>query len=196
MQIIIISGPSGSGKTTLSKQILNKLKNCLILSTDNYYKTGSISKIISRLIKSYYDREISLNYKLLKKDLNYIIDTGRLNHSYNYDFQKKIVEKSYKLSKKIDFLIIEGIFAKKILENFYDQKYFFIELNTDKFICMKRVINRDINERGKSKKIAKNDFLNSWDIYYNKKNINKNVLNKFIYTYESNIDKLIEKILI
>ena len=47
----------------------------------------------------------------------------------------------------IDFLIIEGIFAKKILENFYDQKYFFIELNTDKFICMKRVINRDINER-------------------------------------------------
>ena len=60
MQIIIISGPSGSGKTTLSKQILNKLKNCLILSTDNYYKTGTISKIISRLIKSYYDREISL----------------------------------------------------------------------------------------------------------------------------------------
>ena len=196
MQIIIISGPSGSGKTTLSKQILNKLKNCLILSTDNYYKTGTISKIISRLIKSYYDREISLNYKLLKKDLNFIIDTGKSNHSYNYDFQKKIVEKSYKSSNKIDFLIIEGIFAKKILENFYDQKYFFIELNTDKFICMKRVINRDINERGKSKKIAKNDFLNSWDIYYNKKNINKNVLNKFIYTYESNIDKLIEKILI
>ena len=45
MKLIFISGPSGSGKTTLSNQIKVKFKNGIILSTDNYYKTGLISKI-------------------------------------------------------------------------------------------------------------------------------------------------------
>ena len=48
MKLIFISGPSGSGKTTLSKQITGKIKNGIILSTDNYYKIGLISKFISK----------------------------------------------------------------------------------------------------------------------------------------------------
>ena len=39
MNIIFVSGPSGSGKTTLSNQIKVKIKNGIILRTDNYYKT-------------------------------------------------------------------------------------------------------------------------------------------------------------
>jgi len=39
---------------------------------------------------------------------------------------------------------------------------------------MKRVVQRDIKERGKDKKKAENDFLKSWEIYYEKfKNNNK-----------------------
>ena len=49
MKLIFISGPSGSGKTTLSKQIIEKIKNGIVLSTDNYYKTGPISKLLSKL---------------------------------------------------------------------------------------------------------------------------------------------------
>ena len=49
MKLIFISGPSGSGKTTLSKQIIGKIKNGIILSTDNYYKIGLISKLLSKL---------------------------------------------------------------------------------------------------------------------------------------------------
>ena len=45
MQLIVISGPSGSGKTTLSKRILEKIKNGMILNTDNYYRTGILSHI-------------------------------------------------------------------------------------------------------------------------------------------------------
>ena len=30
---------------------------------------------------------------------------------------------------------------------------------------MKRVVQRDLKERGKDKKQAENDFLKSWDIY-------------------------------
>ena len=61
MQLIVISGPSGSGKTTLSKRILKKIKNGIILNTDNYYRTGILSQILSRTLTSYFDRKISLS---------------------------------------------------------------------------------------------------------------------------------------
>ena len=51
MKLIFISGPSGSGKTTLSNQILFKNKNGIVLSTDNYYKTGLLNKLLSKLYK-------------------------------------------------------------------------------------------------------------------------------------------------
>ena len=54
MKLIFISGPSGSGKTTLSNQIIKKNKNGIVLSTDNYYKTGLISKLLSKFVKSYF----------------------------------------------------------------------------------------------------------------------------------------------
>ena len=61
MKLIFISGPSGSGKTTLSNQIIAKIKNGIVLSTDNYYKTGIISKLLSKFIDGYFDRKISFN---------------------------------------------------------------------------------------------------------------------------------------
>ena len=50
MKLIFISGPSGSGKTTLSNQILFKNKNGIVLSTDNYYTTGLLNKILSKIV--------------------------------------------------------------------------------------------------------------------------------------------------
>ena len=76
MKLIFISGPSGSGKTTLSKQIIGKIKNGIILSTDNYYKVGLTSKLLSKFVKSYFDRNISFNYKLFKKDFDFIFNNG------------------------------------------------------------------------------------------------------------------------
>ena len=76
MKILFISGPSGSGKTTLSNQITVKIKNGIILSTDNYYKTGLISKFLSKFIEGYFDRSISFNKKLFKKDFNFILKNG------------------------------------------------------------------------------------------------------------------------
>ena len=71
MKLIFISGPSGSGKTTLSNQIIDKFKNGIVLSTDNYYKTGLMSKYLSKFVDGYFDKSISFNYKLLKKDFNF-----------------------------------------------------------------------------------------------------------------------------
>ena len=76
MKLIFISGPSGSGKTTLSNQIIHKNKNGIVLSTDNYYKTGLISKLISKFVEGFFDRSISFNNELFKKDFDFIYKNG------------------------------------------------------------------------------------------------------------------------
>ena len=54
MKLIFISGPSGSGKTTLSNQIIGKIKNGIVLSTDNYYKKFEKRKNVLSKIKTIY----------------------------------------------------------------------------------------------------------------------------------------------
>tara|TARA_B000000532_G_scaffold233412_1_gene217004 strand:+ start:169 stop:765 length:597 start_codon:yes stop_codon:yes gene_type:complete len=195
MKLIFISGPSGSGKTTLSKEIIGKIKNGVILSTDNYYKIGPISKLLSKFIEGYFDRSISFNYKLFKKDFNFILKNEFIIHERSYNFEKKTINNFFKGTNNIKFLIIEGIFAKEFSSTLSNLNYSFLELKINKNDCMKRVVERDLKERGKAKKQAENDFLKSWDIYYEKlKNINiKNNPNEFIITQQSTIDQILKK---
>ena len=196
MKLIFISGPSGSGKTTLSKKIIGKIKNGIILSTDNYYKVGLISKFLSKFVASYFDRSISFNYKLFKKDFNFILNNGISIQERSYNFEKKIINNFFNETNNINFLIIEGIFAKEFSGTLRNQNYSFLELKINKNECMKRVILRDLKERGKAKKQAEDDFLKSWDIYYEKfknKNI-KNNPNEFTITKDTNIDQILKKL--
>ena len=194
MKIIFISGPSGSGKTTLSKQIIGKIKNGIVLSTDNYYKVGIISKLLSKFVKGYFDRSISFNYKLFKKDFNFILKNGISLNERSYDYKNKKINNFLGETKNINFLIIEGIFAKEFSSTLCNQNYSFIELKINKHECMNRVVKRDFIERGKAKKQAKDDFLKSWDIYYEKfknKNI-KNNSNEFTITKNTNFDQVLK----
>ena len=197
MKIIFISGPSGSGKTTLSNQIKVKIKNGIILRTDNYYKTGLLSKLLSKIIDGYFDKKISFNCKLLKKDFNYIIKNGTLINERSYDFENKTINNFLNKTNNINILIIEGIFAKEFSRTLCNQKYYFLELKINKNECMIRVSQRDMQERGKAKKQAVEDFLKSWDIYYKKfKNKNfENNANKFTITKNTNIDQILKKCL-
>ena len=196
MKLIFISGPSGSGKTTLSNQIIKKNKNGIVLSTDNYYKTGLISKLLPKFVEGFFDRSISFNYKLFKKDFDFIHKHGiSINNRY-YNFEKKTIQNILKEKKNISFLIVEGIFAQEFANTLNNQNYYFLEIKTKKNICMKRVIQRDLKERGKNKEQAENDFLKSWDIYYekfNRNSINKNT-NKYIIRKKIDIDHIIKKL--
>ena len=113
MKIIFISGPSGSGKTTLSNQIILEIKNGIVLSTDNYYKTDLISKFLSKFVESYFDKSISFNYNLFKKDFNLILKNGISMHERSYNFEKKTMKNLLRETNNINFLIVEGIFAKE-----------------------------------------------------------------------------------
>ena len=196
MKLIFISGPSGSGKTTLSNEIKLKNKNGFVLSTDNYYKTGLISKILSKFVEGFFDRSISFNYKLFKKDFDFIYKHGiSLNYRY-YNFEEKTTQNILKKTNNISFLIVEGIFAKEFANTLNNQNYYFLEIKTKKNECLKRVVQRDLKERGKNKKQAENDFLKSWDIYYEKfrsNSIKKNT-NKFIIRKNTDIDHIMKKL--
>lgn len=197
MKLIFISGPSGSGKTTLSNQIILKNKNGFVLSTDNYYKTGLISKLLSKFVEGYFDRMISFNYKLFKKDFDFIVKNRISIHDRYYNFEKKTIQNILNETKNISFLIVEGIFAKEFSNTLYNKNYYFLEIKEKKNNCMKRVVQRDLKERGKDKKQAENDFLKSWDIYYEKfkTNSTKNNKNKFIISKKTDIDHLLKKII-
>ena len=197
MKLIFISGPSGSGKTTLSNKIIGKIKNGIVLRTDNYYKTGLFSKLLSKFIEGYFDKSISFNYELFKKDLNFILENGSSINERFYNFEQKTIKNSLKETNDINFIIIEGIFAKELSSTSFKQNYYFLELKIDKNECMKRVVKRDLNERGKVKKQAKKDFLKSWDIYYKKFKIkrkkNFNCI-EFTIKKNTNIDHILKKI--
>jgi len=196
MKLIFISGPSGSGKTTLSNQIIKKIKNGIVLSTDNYYKTGLISKLLPKFVEGFFDRSISFNNKLFKKDFDFIYKNGISICDRYYNFKKKTIKNILNETNNINFLIVEGIFAKEFSNTLNNQNYYFLEIKTKKNKCMKRVIQRDLKERGKNKKQAKNDFLKSWDIYYEKfkpDSIKKNT-NKFIIRKKTDIDHIMKKL--
>ncbi len=196
MKLIFISGPSGSGKTTLSNQIIQKNKNGIVLSTDNYYKTGLLSKLLSKIIEGFFDRSISFNNKLFKKDFDYINKNGTTIYDRYYNFEKKTTNNILNETNNISFLIVEGIFAKEFSNTLNNKEFYFFEIKTKKNECMKRVVQRDIKERGKDKKQAENDFLKSWDIYYKKfkPNIIKNNSKKFIIEKNTDVDHILEKL--
>ena len=197
MKLIFISGPSGSGKTTLSNQIISKNKNGFVLNTDNYYKTGLISKLLSKFVEGYFDRIFSFNYKLFKNDFDFIVKNRISIHDRYYDFEEKTIKKILNKTNNISFLIVEGIFAKEFSNTLNNQNYYCLVIKTNKNVCMKRVIQRDAIERGKDKKQAEKDFLKSWDIYYEKcKPYSiKNNKNKFIIRENTNIDHILKKII-
>ena len=196
MKLIFISGPPGSGKTTLSNQIRLKNKNGIILSTDNYYKTGLISKLLSKFLEGYFDRSISFNQALFKKDFNFILKNGISKYERFYNYEEKTIKTLLKKTTNIKFVIIEGIFVREFSNILLNQNYFFLELKINKNECCNRVIQRDLKERGKVKNQAKTDFLKSWNIYYKKyknKPI-KNNNNQFIITKKTDIDYIIKKL--
>ena len=198
MKLIFISGPSGSGKTTLSNKIIVKVKNGIVLRTDNYYKTGPISKLLSNSINGYFDRSISFNYKLFKKDFDFILKNGISKNERFYNFEKKTITNFLKETKNINFLIVEGIFAREFSTDLINKSYYFLELKINKNKCMNRVLRRDSKERGKAKKQAEKDFIKSWNIYYekfNNKRVKKNK-DELIISEKTNIDQIIEKLFI
>ena len=72
-----------------------------------------------------------------------------------------------------------------------------IKLKANKQTCLNRVIKRDFLERGKSKDLAKRDFIKAWELFHeNKKKCNsRNYFNTIVIRKKSDIDLLLKKII-
>ena len=196
MKIILITGPSGSGKTNLAEKLKFELDNCHIISTDDFYRTGKISNLLSKFIESYFDKRISHNSKLLENTINKILKDKEINYSYKYDFIKKTTKITPKKSLSIKNLIIEGIFTLELLKFISSHDYLLIRLNINKEICMKRIKKRDHLERGKSKRDSLEDFIKAWNIYKNKEK-SYQILDKgkeLIFNKDPNITTILKKL--
>ena len=196
MQLIVISGPSGSGKTTLSQRIIKNIKNGIILNTDNYYRTGILSQILSRTLTSYFDRKISFNFGLFKRDLEFIVKNGFSDFYYKYNFKSKSIKKVYQNTKNIRILIIEGIFGQEVFKTLSKENCLLIKLKANKQTCLNRVIKRDFLERGKSKDLAKRDFIKAWELFHkNKKKCNsRNYFKTIVIKKKSDINPLLKEL--
>ena len=195
MKLIFITGPSGSGKTTIGKYISQHLTNSYILSTDNYYKTGFISKISSKIIKSYFDKILSHEQGLIKSDIDYILKNNSINHYYKYNFIKKVTKKNLKNFSNIQNLIVEGIFSLELTDFFSENQYLLIRLKEKKSLCRERILKRDSIERGKNKILNLNEFNNGWNIYKNKEKKYRSKINRGItLNKDSDLDTLLKNL--
>ncbi len=174
MNLIIISGPSGSGKSYLAKKICKEFKHINLIKTDSYYKDNFIIKILSMYFNDIYDRIISLKKKELKGTLISILNKEKLIYRYNYDFRrrkstkKEIIKHSDQSTNQI--VILEGIFAHRLITDFEKHIFMKILCIEDKSLCFKRRIQRDLIERGRERKEVEERFQKSWEIFHNQSN--------------------------
>tara|TARA_B100000674_G_C37681416_1_gene841721 strand:- start:170 stop:775 length:606 start_codon:yes stop_codon:yes gene_type:complete len=196
MKLIIISGPSGSGKTTLSVNLEKELRNSFVLSTDNYYKTGLLSFFLSKFIKAYFDKIISHDDNLLRKEINSILENRCIDYYYQYDFKKRIKRKLFYRINKIEYLIIEGIFTLELLEFLSKYNYLLIRLKTNKKICEKRVSTRDKLERGKKNINEDKEFNFGWNLFQakEKKLISNKNKKELVFSSNPNIQLILNEI--
>lgn len=149
MLIIGIAGGSGSGKTTVVKKIIRALPNSSVsvISQDAYYKdNGHLSAEERKKIN--FDHPSSIEFDLLIKDLDKLkVGQGINMPIYSYVTCARSSETVSVKPTKV--LIVEGILVltNAELRRRMDIK---IYVDADSDDRLMRIIQRDIEERGRS----------------------------------------------
>ncbi|MHB9056722.1 MAG: uridine kinase [Paludibacteraceae bacterium] len=149
MLIIGIAGGTGSGKTTVVRKILERLPQgeVIILPQDSYYKDSSHLPMEERLDIN-FDHPDSIEWELLIKHLKELKNGNLINQPVYSYLTCSRAEKTIPV-KPTDVVIVEGILilCNPELRKMMDLKVFVDADPDDRLI---RVINRDIEERGRS----------------------------------------------
>ena len=147
IKLIGISGASGSGKTTLAKKIIRTTSQSSLIELDSYYNDLSHMSFEDREAHN-FDHPKAYDFSLLEKDLC-SIKSGNTIDIPIYDYTTHTRTNKYNNIKPSQYIIIEGIllFHQKSIQDLIDYKIF-IDTNID--ICIKRRLNRDVEERGRN----------------------------------------------
>lgn len=148
MLVIGIAGGSGSGKTSVVKKIIQSLpkEQVSVLSQDSYYKdNGNLPQEEKERIN--FDHPDAIEWTLLVDHINKL-KNGVPVEMPTYSYVTCARGKETIPVKPCDILIVEGIliFTDKKLQNVLDLKVF---VDTDADERLIRIIQRDVNERGR-----------------------------------------------
>lgn len=148
MLIIGIAGGTGSGKTTVVKKITEKFcKNeVAVLSHDSYYADNSHLSLEERRKKN-FDHPDSIEFDLMIEHVKKL-QSGTAIEEPVYSFITCTRSDETKQVSPKEVLIIEGILCltNKELRDLMDIKVY---VDCDSDVRLSRVIQRDIQERGR-----------------------------------------------
>lgn len=149
MLVVGIAGGTGSGKTTVVKEVVQRLPKdeVAIVPQDSYYKDSSHIPIEKRHDIN-FDHPSAIEFKLLIEHIAKLKQGNSVQQPiYSYLTSTRSEETITVEPKKV--IIIEGIMILQNLKlrNLMDIKVFVDADNDDRLM---RVIQRDIEERGRS----------------------------------------------
>lgn len=148
MLVIGIAGGSGSGKTSVVKKIIQSIprEKVSVLSQDSYYKdNGDLTQEEKERIN--FDHPDAIEWSLIAKHVEELRQ-GQTIQMPTYSYVTCARGKDTVPVKPCDVLIVEGIliFTDPELCKVLDLKVF---VDTDADERMIRIIQRDVNERGR-----------------------------------------------
>jgi uridine kinase len=165
--VILVSGGSASGKTTIVDEILNetKIKDCIIIKHDDYYKDQKDVPFEQRVLVN-YDHPQSLDNDLLVDHLKSLI-SGESILKPIYSFSKYTRSDETELIEPKKVIIVEGILVLECekLRELADLKIF---VDSDDDTRLIRRIRRDIIERNRNLDSVIKQYLDTVKPMYHK----------------------------
>lgn len=175
MTIVGITGGSGAGKSFFCSSLNQSLNSTAsVISLDSYYKGQSLSKIKSENLN--FDHPDSIDYNLLFEHIIKLKNGEKIRKPvYSFHTQNRTKKTITVYPKTLIF--IEGILTlnNEKINDLYDMTIF---LDIDKNIRLKRIIERDINERGRSETETIKRF----------NEVVEPMFNKYIYPLKNKVD--------
>jgi len=148
--VIGIAGGSGSGKSTLAKNLLNALPDSVLITHDDYYRSGEHSPDFN------YDEPSAFETELLTEHLDMLIGGASVEVPiYDYTIHRRSEQKRH--IDPAEVIIIEGIlvFENEELRKRTDLRIF---VDTPEEDRLKRRIKRDTRDRGRTEESVKKQF--------------------------------------
>ena len=158
--IIGVTGGSGSGKTSVSRAIFDSLNghSLLMIQEDSYYKNQDDISFDER-VKVNYDHPNAFDTDLLIEQLGDLLEWKAIDIPV-YDYVQHTRSKKTVHVEPKEVIIVEGILVLNDprLRDLMDIKIF---VDTDDDIRIIRRIQRDLEERGRSRQSVIDQYLST-----------------------------------
>lgn len=146
IRVVGIAGPSGSGKTTLAQAVADRVRGGgVVFALDAYYRDqrGVDPATIDVDVPEAIDHELALEHLRA-------LAAGRRVAQPEYDFSTHSRTAHSRILEPAPFVVVEGLFALYWAE-VRDLVHTRVFVTLDHDECLRRRIERDVRERGRTR---------------------------------------------